>query len=62
MGTEVDSEGEKVSVWSFHSIGIPSEWGPSNAWHVVTASSTVSIQLGSPASGDWGQGKRSAHG
>ncbi len=38
----------------FHSIGIPSEWGQVVRFdsNTFTLSSQVSIQLGSPASGD----------
>ena len=42
-----------VETQSFHSIRIPSEWG--SGWYLLkTMSRTkVSIQLGSPASGDY---------
>jgi len=42
-------------IWRrFHSINVPSEWGPtiSNGEIVVVQSKEVSIQLMSPASGD----------
>ncbi len=43
-----------VRTIGFHSIGIPSEWGPSSKVLGPSASRRVSIQLGSPASGDSG--------
>ncbi len=41
-----------VVISSFHSIGIPSEWGPICGGADAQVRARVSIQLGSPASGD----------
>ena len=39
----------------FHSINVPSEWGPiSQIGYMRKSATTVSIQLMSPASGDCG--------
>ena len=52
VGTFWESQGV-MDVMGFHSIGIPSEWGRQmlSDWQFIPG--TVSIQLGSPASGDW---------
>jgi len=40
-------------IWRFHSIGVPSEWGPGDETvRRVRLRADVSIQLVSPASGD----------
>ena len=52
VGTRKFMGFEGVSASGFHSIGIPSEWGPQTMKVEVLPSDIVSIQLGSPASGD----------
>jgi len=42
-----------VPVYSFHSIGVPSEWGQWVKFLELYSASKVSIQLVSPASGDF---------
>ncbi len=42
-----------MNIIGFHSIGIPGEWGQDNDHVHWQLSRRVSIQLGSPASGDF---------
>ena len=56
MGTEVNIKWEGDHPASFHSINVPSEWGhQKNGKGMVV--NPVSIQLMSPASGDYTEGK-----
>jgi hypothetical protein len=49
----VETHQQKLLVEGFHSINVPSEWGLDEVHQFKNLAVVVSIQLMSPASGDW---------